>query len=301
MYKTLTSLAALTGLALASSPAAFAQLHSNLVLDGFTTVFHENFNSAPTGLIADTNYRGDWAVFTGGTGTGGRDPLAIVADTNNFFGAGTSNQVLRSDGAKGWTLTFNIPEYAQQTVAAFSFDMRHLGYPVLNSSATGTNETNRLTTRFFTAEGGLGGAPLNFGLQHTTTPTDGVTPPNYRVRDEAATNRTANPNEIVHFDVIVNNSTETFFFNNGAKSLAPGQSAVWINGVEAVSSYAFGATAGIGGQTLKSFDIRSFSNNPWAAEFDNFAVSAVPEPTTYALLFGLGALGFAAYRRLRRS
>lgn len=32
---------------------------------------------------------------------------------------------------------------------------------------------------------------------------------------------------------------------------------------------------------------------------DNFTVSAIPEPSTYAALFGLGALGFAAYRRPR--
>jgi hypothetical protein len=36
-------------------------------------------------------------------------------------------------------------------------------------------------------------------------------------------------------------------------------------------------------------------------EWDNITVSAVPEPSTYAALFGLGALGLVMWRRRRRS
>ena len=35
--------------------------------------------------------------------------------------------------------------------------------------------------------------------------------------------------------------------------------------------------------------------------FDNLSVSAVPEPSTYAALAGLGALGFAVWRRRRKA
>jgi PEP-CTERM putative exosortase interaction domain len=39
---------------------------------------------------------------------------------------------------------------------------------------------------------------------------------------------------------------------------------------------------------------------PADATFDNFTVSAIPEPSTYALIFGGAALGFVAWRRGRK-
>ncbi|MBC8010188.1 MAG: PEP-CTERM sorting domain-containing protein, partial [Burkholderiales bacterium] len=34
-------------------------------------------------------------------------------------------------------------------------------------------------------------------------------------------------------------------------------------------------------------------------EFSNFEISAIPEPSTYSVLAGLGVLGLAAFRRRR--
>jgi hypothetical protein len=49
------------------------------------------------------------------------------------------------------------------------------------------------------------------------------------------------------------------------------------------------------GDTINSLTFKSNSN---AFEVDNFRVTAVPEPGTYALMLaGLGALGFMAKRR----
>lgn len=39
--------------------------------------------------------------------------------------------------------------------------------------------------------------------------------------------------------------------------------------------------------------------NPGTLYYDNFSVSAIPEPSTYAAIFGVGALGFVMWRRRR--
>jgi hypothetical protein len=52
------------------------------------------------------------------------------------------------------------------------------------------------------------------------------------------------------------------------------------------------------GAGLITFDLTGLANG---ATFDNFMISGtvVPEPSTYAAIFGVVALGFAAYRRRR--
>ena len=51
--------------------------------------------------------------------------------------------------------------------------------------------------------------------------------------------------------------------------------------------------------TYTSGDVGLYSNSS-NIRFDNYSVTAVPEPSTYAALFGLAALGFAGYRRRQR-
>lgn len=52
-----------------------------------------------------------------------------------------------------------------------------------------------------------------------------------------------------------------------------------------------------GAVTYAGFVAFKSPTTPMIFEMDNFTVSAVPEPSTFALLAGLGALGIALYRR----
>lgn len=70
-----------------------------------------------------------------------------------------------------------------------------------------------------------------------------------------------------------------------------------------------GAEAGLGSPWLNGFGIEllggTFANAGTVAAgkiiFDNMVVSAIPEPSTYAALVGVGALGLALWRGRRRS
>jgi hypothetical protein len=55
-----------------------------------------------------------------------------------------------------------------------------------------------------------------------------------------------------------------------------------------------------GAVTYAGFVAFQSSDTPMIFEMDNFTVSAVPEPSTFALLAGLGGLGMVLFRRLRR-
>jgi choice-of-anchor C domain-containing protein len=53
--------------------------------------------------------------------------------------------------------------------------------------------------------------------------------------------------------------------------------------------------------TTSSLGFGSFANSPYGPAIDNVSVSAVPEPSTWALmLLGFAGLGFFAYRRTKK-
>ena len=64
-----------------------------------------------------------------------------------------------------------------------------------------------------------------------------------------------------------------------------------------VDTGSFAGLTGITGYTIDHTTPTSFADN-WVA--DDFQFITVPEPALSALLTGLGALGFAAWRRCRR-
>ena len=82
------------------------------------------------------------------------------------------------------------------------------------------------------------------------------------------------------------------------------------SGLESLQlSFAYDAT-GSGTFAVETIDLSAFDGNATAlyqfntvngARYDNFAITgtAVPEPSTYAAIAGMLALGFAAYRRRR--
>lgn len=74
-----------------------------------------------------------------------------------------------------------------------------------------------------------------------------------------------------------------------------------FGGVDPVLSgvYTFGgdSTLDFNGDGVDNYLIAAYANNAWSA--GNIGVAAVPEPSTYALFFGLGAVAWAAIRRKR--
>lgn len=78
-------------------------------------------------------------------------------------------------------------------------------------------------------------------------------------------------------------SGQTFTITGQSVTLAPGESA---------SFYVIGFDAGSTGRKMRIDNVTLISTN---------GVSAVPEPSSFAMFAGLGAIGFAATRRRRRA
>lgn len=113
----------------------------------------------------------------------------------------------------------------------------------------------------------------------------------------AAANSSSNAALRVTFDSATKVLT-AFYDNDGATggynwtsvgSLAVGGAGGW--GMGNADTFALGLAVFAGGQTI----------SPSEAYFDNLSASAVPEPSTYAVLAGLGALGLVLWHRRRRA
>lgn len=73
-----------------------------------------------------------------------------------------------------------------------------------------------------------------------------------------------------------------------------GQSATFTPGTAAFATYSYNFTANTTGSVGLSFQLTGGH-----IALDNVSVSAIPEPSTYAAIFGATALGLAAWRRRR--
>ncbi len=259
----------------------------------FGNVMLENWDAAPTGGLQTTGYTGAWdSVSFHSTWPNGNisgvtlDSIAeIRTDDANVFGKGTSNQILFLNEASGLSFSFAMPSGVE--VATLSYKSIVTGF----ASDPDVTITNRFTKRFFDSEGDTA---INYGLQR-------VNDQEYRLRNEA---ERYDVGQVYHFDAIVNNSADTITFNTpaGQASLDSGMTGVWLDG-EFNLAYSFGRNATAPGD-LTSFVMETFSNNPWSALYDEVAITegafVIPEPSTYALLFGLGVLGTALVIRRRR-
>lgn len=261
----------------------------------FGNVMLENWDAAPLGDIhpdTGSGYTGNWSsVGFHSTWPDGHSSIApagsiaeIRTDDSNIFGRGTGNHVLYMENAAGLVFTLNMPSGIE--VATLSYETQVIDFM--------PDATNRLTNRFFTAEG----TAINHGLQR-------LNDQEFRFRNEADSFALG---ELFHFDVIVNNSADTINYNSpdGTSSLDPGMTAVWADGVLS-TVYDFGRDTdpALPPGEFTSFVMETFSNNPWTAYYDNVAVTegtfVIPEPSTYALIFGIGALGAVLWIRRRRS
>lgn len=284
MKKTTASLlAGIAGLAL-STASVNAQI-----------LMFENWNDAPLGDIHPTSgsgYTGAWsnigfnALWPGGhTSVQPVNSLAeIRTDSNNLFGRGTDNQVLFLDAAAGINMNFSMPTGVQ--VATLSYEMYVTGFHSVG--------TSRLTTRFYD-EGG--GTIINHGLQRRT-----ASSADFRFRNEA---ERFDLNTTYRFEVVVNNSENTINVGgpDGAHDIDSGMTAVWVNG-SLSTIYNYGQTANSVRGDIGRIAMETFTDNTWSAYVDEVSIRegafVIPEPSTYALIFGLLALSGAAYVRRRK-
>lgn len=81
-------------------------------------------------------------------------------------------------------------------------------------------------------------------------------------------------------------------------SLGDDSQTVWVGSTNAISPTGVGINADI--TSIQDFRLAWNASNA-TVEFDNFVIGAVPEPSTYALFLGLGALGLVLARRNRRN
>ncbi len=256
----------------------------------------ETWDAAPLGDIhpdTGSGYTGNWSEvgFHGVWPDGHPDISDAIApgsiaeirtDDGNIFGRGTANQVLYLERAAGIQFTLNMPSGID--VATFSQRF------YVTEFTSGV--TDRLTNRFFTADG----TAIVHGLQATSS-TD------FRIRNEDPDR--FDIQTVYHFDVIMNNSPDTITYDTpaGLQSLDSGMTAAWVDG-ELSTVYNFGRTEDLPPGEFTSFVMETFSNNIWSAYVDNVALTegafVIPEPSTYALLFGLGTLGAVVFLRRRR-
>ena len=91
-------------------------------------------------------------------------------------------------------------------------------------------------------------------------------------------------------------------FTTGGTALATATAANVGGGLTAgtMKTVTVSFDAGVGhGQLGNAIEVRLGTATGGQITFDNVSVSVVPEPTTYALISGLGLVGLAAYRRTR--
>lgn len=230
-------------------------------------------------------------------------PPAIVVDTDDLFGLGTANKFLQYRKVRHSSFPVNFSS-EPSSVVRVSFDFISRNMPAdENYDADG----RWLNFTFYARDEDR--VLNNNARAHATQ----LIVRNGTFRANATNHPAVNGlsygavDELVHFDMFFNNSNETILYDapgGGVEALAPLKSAVWVNGVRLVDDYNETRT-GINteGSLIHGFAIGIDSNADGILSFDidNLELyGVIPEPSTYALLFGALALGGAVYFRRRR-
>jgi hypothetical protein len=220
--------------------------------------------------------------------------IEVRQDTENRFGRGTENHYLywsSSDGAGAIRIdAYNLWEVGQgPAVFTIAFEFIELTDPLA------TNQRNRrFAIRTYTGTG--------YGNQLQQ-----VDFRDLRLADSTYPGLGYANNTLSRFDYVVNTTAETISYDSpaGEVTLAGGRSDVWIDGVRVAPGLVL-TEASMG--TLTGFDLRNFSSNVSAIFLIDdigivegaFVGTVIPEPGTYALLFGAAGLALGLLRRLRR-
>lgn len=204
-----------------------------------------DFEGIPTGEITRENVNnfvhGNISGITLNTtyGVDGNPYLLVVEDTENRFGEGTDNQILRANGAKNWHL--RAENNFNEEVMTFRIDM-------IAEQIDGA----RLMSRFSDGGGNV------------------ISQIDFDAREAEGTFRNFGPEgpvwpygTLLRFEIVVNNSFGPIHYRTpiGIKELVMKGTDIWINGELVLSNYTDSHDAFPG--PIMSYEMRSFSTNPW--------------------------------------
>ncbi|WP_309380844.1 PEP-CTERM sorting domain-containing protein [Cerasicoccus frondis] len=228
------------------------------LLSAQTTLFTDNFDSYTPG---ETLPSVSWGSVNPSTSSSDA-AMEVVLDAGDFFGQGTSNQVLHILDESGSQNTRADAANLSFQVATLEFDFYEVG--------------------------GVSGTPwrISFGLNSS-----GVG------NVFQATLNSGNPGsyslDAAHkAQIVVNSSTETVFY--GGTSIASMQYQLWIDGVlvtangGTASNFISGFTAG---DSMTAFrittDTSGLSQEMYIDNVTLYDGAVIPEPSTWALITGL--------------
>ncbi len=249
------------------------------------TLFSQNFNSSST----LSNYVGTGAgqfdaITVGGTGT------ATISD-------GALDLTKNSSNSATFARTTNL---TSASALIYQFDFSIAGNTTAQTSSNAPSNTGSVS--FYIGSGlttsttgeAAGAITARFNLGWTTT--DGQ----WNLINPAGS-VSGNQSGSQTITWYVNNSAASFSYtgpDSGTHTIAAGAYDLWIGSTRSFAGTSV-TTTGLDATDFK-FRWGNAASNA-TLSFDNFSVSAVPEPSTYAALLGAAALaGTAWYRRSRR-
>jgi len=275
--------------------AGAALLGTAAAVQGQTILFQETFSNYEPGEAPKNLANGGvWTTASSGVGS-----VQVVQDTANLFGYGTGHQYLSIESAYSVSLIGYFDNPVAVATVSFDFIGRYNNPPD--------------TTRWVNINTRVDGASA-----HVTSPRFS----NGEIRG-VGTGQFAN-NIPLRLDTVVNNSGSSISYTGPdgiSRDLANAHASVWLynyttDAWSLVSGqYTFGRQAGADavGALLNNVQLQIDSgttaapNQPRSMDIGNITVfdgaivgAAIPEPSTYALLFGFGVLGMALIVRRRR-
>lgn len=270
---------------------------------GFTHGFTTTALTTPGGSLSSPTNASGAIVLAGNNNTLGAGDTSIFDTPDNkfvrFYDNGTGNLSLRNTDALTGTASLQMLSFdfmntqypaatglqASGLFLAISLDDAQT--PQANSAATTTNAARIELFRFSSTVGRI-------SVTHSSSATGSIS-------SSAVTTSDFSLASAHKLRVVINDAGTAASYSIGATTttLAANRYAVWINntliindrlmrsnhtgGTEGFSRFALGTTNGTGVD--------------WAV--DNISVSAIPEPSSFAFIVGLGAVGMVALRRRR--
>ncbi len=272
--------------------------HAQATVDFSTIAFQDNFGGHAPGSTPDYISLGEWSTY----------PPAVVVDSGDVFGQGTENQFLQFTKARH----IGIP------IATGGSRFVHVGFNliprVLPEDPTfpdpHTSRPDHDPDNLPPLSADAGWFNINFLSPTDANPDAAARAHLTQIIMTNATIRTENVSygavdQLSRFDLFFNNSDEEILHmapDGTMAALGAGMSSVWVDDGALVASFNLNRAAGTAGHpvTLVSFGIDSNWNRVVSFDMDDVFI-AVPEPSTYAFLFGLAALGAVLWIRRRRA
>ncbi|HEY9249933.1 MAG TPA: hypothetical protein VIO38_12415 [Rariglobus sp.] len=265
-------------------------------------VFTESFNSDTPGVLVTGSSSTKWN--SPGTGSNVIDDNStlftrVTTDTGNLFGQGTGNQYLRiadtsnANNALNYNLVIKDTTIGQVGTLAFNF------YDPSGDSAQGNGWLLRLGTSAGNSTTAFGLYLMNGQLRVATT--NNVEPNSTAFATYAL--------DTAHSLVIYFNSSSSAV-SYGEHTLAANTMDVWLNGSIAATALARSGGS-TGDQTIDSFGFTRKVSSNTSSDFvgtllvddlnaySGVELSAIPEPASFAMLGGIGALVCALTLRRR--